>query len=695
MEDEDYKESEISKKVKELMDDGYEFGEAVREALKEGFADGGSIGIEVLFKPKRQNLFMGGPALTGPALNIYNSMKAYDAFTDQEIADAIKQAGYSLPTADSGTTTPPSSAAPDTSNQSGGGFDPYTPNPTETRTKDNYISSPGRQADERSYVGDLYKTKTEANKMMDMYPDYYGLKPKTGIEKIMGMLPGQQLIKAVGSILPTNKRAIVENELLGKGFAIDDVGRFVAATPGSINTAENIMAGYNAYQVDAETFAKRRETINKYMKDPVQKAAKLKALAEAEAKILGANTTAKNIIDEKDGTTTTPKTLSEKIIAGITAAEDDKGDEMVEDIETITNKDIDTSLPKKKPTTFPDYSGVTGVIKPGTKSTGPVTGTTKPGTGIETIKTGQLTKEQYEQMADLISKTNATVYNETTGKYEDIFGNEIKNPNVIDDATLVGTTKTKSKGPVTGTTKPGTGGRGPVTGTTKPGTKSKGTTTGTTKPGTKSKSKSITDRGRGQSNVGTKSKGPVSTKGQAGPPSQRGGGGSRSRGPVSTRGQAGPPSQRGGGGGGGGGGCFLKGTLITMLDGTRKPVEQVDLGNKVAIGGKVFATGKFLVENLHDYKGIKVSGSHMVNEDNKWVRVEDSKHGKPLGDDEHTVYVFGSENRRILINGILFTDYFETKEQEKLIDDEKDFFDNWKSYDKKIDLDNINTLNAN
>jgi hypothetical protein len=32
-------------------------------------------------------------------------------------------------------------------------------------------------------------------------------------------------------------------------------------------------------------------------------------------------------------------------------------------------------------------------------------------------------------------------------------------------------------------------------------------------------------------------------------------------------------------------------------------------------GGKVFATGKFLVENLHDYKGIKVSGSHMVNEE--------------------------------------------------------------------------------
>ena len=132
MEDEEYKESEISKKVKELMDDGYEFGEAVREALKQGFADGGSIGIEVLFKPKRQNLFMGGPALTGPALAIYNSMKAYQSFTDQEIADAIKQAGYDLPTADSGTNAPPDSTP--SNNQSGGNegqggimnLDPYS-----------------------------------------------------------------------------------------------------------------------------------------------------------------------------------------------------------------------------------------------------------------------------------------------------------------------------------------------------------------------------------------------------------------------------------------------------------------------------------------------------------------------------------------------------------------------------------------
>jgi len=149
-----------------------------------------------------------------------------------------------------------------------------------------------------------------------------------------------------------------------------------------------------------------------------------------------------------------------------------------------------------------------------------------------------------------------------------------------------------------------------------------------------------------------------------------------------------------GGGGGGRDSCFLPDTLVTMADGSTKKIIDVDIGDEVAEGGKVFATGKFLNNELYDYKGVKVSGSHMVNEDGVWMRIRDTKHGKPLGDDEHTVYVFGSENRRILINNILFTDYFETKEQEKLIDNEKDFFNNWKTYGNKIDQDNINILNA-
>ena len=72
-------------------------------------ADGGSIGIEVLFKEKmkeggRVGLFMGGDPLTGQALQIYNSMKGYN-FSDQEIADALSARGL-YTAAGSGTTQP-------------------------------------------------------------------------------------------------------------------------------------------------------------------------------------------------------------------------------------------------------------------------------------------------------------------------------------------------------------------------------------------------------------------------------------------------------------------------------------------------------------------------------------------------------------------------------------------------------------
>ena len=49
--------------------------------------------------------------------------------------------------------------------------------------------------------------------------------------------------------------------------------------------------------------------------------------------------------------------------------------------------------------------------------------------------------------------------------------------------------------------------------------------------------------------------------------------------------------------GGSGGGCFIAGTMISMADGSLKPVEQVDIGDIVSVGGKVFATGKFLIDN--------------------------------------------------------------------------------------------------
>ena len=153
--DEDYTQSDISKEVERLMDqEGFEFGEAVKEAMSKGYRDGGLMiaiqklaqggmagnktyhqfhdqyvpmdeesmgysyggGIGSMMQPKRQGLFMGGPPLTGQALNIYNSMNAYD-YTDQEIADRLSASGLYTPPG----TTPPVTTPPVTTPPSGGG----------------------------------------------------------------------------------------------------------------------------------------------------------------------------------------------------------------------------------------------------------------------------------------------------------------------------------------------------------------------------------------------------------------------------------------------------------------------------------------------------------------------------------------------------------------------------------------------
>jgi len=220
------------------------------------------------------------------------------------------------------------------------GFSVYNPDPNSISNK-NYSPYAYRQAAERSLIGDFYSSGTEAQKMMDNYPDYYQGPQLTGIPGAIAnyaknSLAGQLLGKAASgleSLLPVNRRAIYENELAGQGIMVNDIGQIVS-DGGNINTAQNIMAGYNAAKVDADTFAKRRAVIEKNMKDPVQKAAKLKALDEAEAIMLGTAKKRTDMITEQkliekdpslkgpeyledafDFTTETPSFLTDNTIA--------------------------------------------------------------------------------------------------------------------------------------------------------------------------------------------------------------------------------------------------------------------------------------------------------------------------------------------------------------------------------------------
>lgn len=134
----DYKRAEDILNVKlngdETIDELFEIEFRTRpdKIPDEGLADGGRVG-----------LFMGGPALEGQALNIYNSMNAY-GFSDQEIANALQGQGLYTPPS-SETTIPPSEGIIGVDLQDRGGgrdstgfgkFGNLDPNTEKTFTKD-------------------------------------------------------------------------------------------------------------------------------------------------------------------------------------------------------------------------------------------------------------------------------------------------------------------------------------------------------------------------------------------------------------------------------------------------------------------------------------------------------------------------------------------------------------------------------
>ena len=127
------------------------------------------------------------------------------------------------------------------------------------------------------HKGVSYNTRTEAMKNMEMNNknNYYGLdEPEqskfqqfvrnapilgTGIKAVE--LGGKFLSK----ILPTSRRSYLENELSNQGVFVDDIGRIVQGK-GDYNTAQNVMANYNASNITQETLDKRIKMINDTIK---------------------------------------------------------------------------------------------------------------------------------------------------------------------------------------------------------------------------------------------------------------------------------------------------------------------------------------------------------------------------------------------------------------------------------------------
>jgi hypothetical protein len=105
-----------------------------------------------------------------------------------------------------------------------------------------------------------------------------------------------------------------------------------------------------------------------------------------------------------------------------------------------------------------------------------------------------------------------------------------------------------------------------------------------------------------------------------------------------------------------GGFCFDPNTLIQMANGSEKKIKDIQLGDDTK-GGEVTGVFQFkATDEIHDYKGVTVAGSHYVKEDGKFIMIKDSPLSVKI-DKIPVVYSLDTTGRRIFINNIEFADY--------------------------------------
>ncbi len=108
--------------------------------------------------------------------------------------------------------------------------------------------------------------------------------------------------------------------------------------------------------------------------------------------------------------------------------------------------------------------------------------------------------------------------------------------------------------------------------------------------------------------------------------------------------------------------CFDEDTLITMNDGTKKKIIDIQVGDLLQEGNEVTATFKLDAADttMYHLEDITVSNSHILYYNGKWIHVSEhpdaikyASYKKPY------LYCLNTANKRLLINGITFTDWDE------------------------------------
>ena len=636
--DEEYTQSDISKEVERLMDEeGFEFGEAVKEAMSRGYKDGGLMiaiqnlaqggmtygdktyhqyhdqyvppdsenmmyanggGIGSMMIPKRQGLFMGGSPLTGESLAIYNSMNAY-GYTDQEIADRLSGLGLYDPNA---TTPPPTTPPPTTPPSGGGGGGGEGDGPVSIfdiknkKNRDTLIDMGIKAADDDK--GSLMLDETIS-------------KTTPGLEisdRNRGMEDNEDFIDRGN---PKNDSRVVSEEMgLVGGITDRNRGQITSTPKGGITTID---------RPNMRDIAGPSTTVDESISiEDLSKPSNIGDFQITGAPDLTNQTGILNAppsiglaqdpdVEDPFGGKYSPSFEEKKAAEGILEGLLDKAANFdLSDLQTMgTNFSINKAL---QTLGFSDPLSFLGTM------------------GIGKFKNMQVKKEIEKQAAIAQNRKETREIQARIDAAE-----KKRKDDIAKKAATAAAKKAASEGRAYDYS-----GRSNKQGThTSTISKEKAADNRESKRGNTGSNKSSNK----SSNTGTKSGGGGK------------GGGADSGGRSS--------SGTGGGWGGsatGGGWCFDPNTFVQMADGSEKKIKEIQLGDSTK-GGEVTGVFQFkAADEIHDYKGVTVAGSHYVKEDGRFIMVKDSPLAVKINKIP-VVYSLDTSGRRIFINDIEFADY--------------------------------------
>jgi len=108
--------------------------------------------------------------------------------------------------------------------------------------------------------------------------------------------------------------------------------------------------------------------------------------------------------------------------------------------------------------------------------------------------------------------------------------------------------------------------------------------------------------------------------------------------------------------------CFDEDTLFPLSDGTHRAIRDLELGDVLLHSGQVVSKMRLSTTEVKMYcfRGIQISGTHMVHYKDKWIRVASHPEAVLVAHyDKPYIYCINTSTKCIYLEGELFTDWDE------------------------------------